>query len=75
LKFNHNNCIIVNDDLSIVLGNCSNNNTTFYREGNNIKSQLYTDKCITLDANNGLVMSDCNEFDGTQIYFFNLYNN
>ena len=30
-------------------------------------------KCISSDTNNILVMTDCNEFDKTQLFYFNLW--
>jgi len=73
LKFNEKHCLMVIDDISLVLGECGKDGTTFYREGNYIMSPLYKNKCIGLDTGSTLVMSDCNEFDKTQIFFFNLW--
>ncbi|ORX49955.1 hypothetical protein BCR36DRAFT_290666 [Piromyces finnis] len=74
LKFNNDHCLMLADDLSLILGICGNERTKFYRNGNYIMSPLYKNMCITLDINNTLVMTDCNEFDNTQLYYFNLWN-
>ncbi|ORX49582.1 hypothetical protein BCR36DRAFT_248460, partial [Piromyces finnis] len=74
LKFNNDHCLMLADDLSLILGICGNERTKFYRNSNYIMSPLYKNMCITLDTNNTLVMTDCNEFNNnTQLYYFNLW--
>ena len=73
LKFDNNHCLMLKDNLSLVLGNCGDNGTTFYLNDHYIMSSLHEDKCIASDTDNVLVMTDCNEFDKTQLFYFNLF--
>ncbi|ORX85179.1 hypothetical protein BCR32DRAFT_276475 [Anaeromyces robustus] len=59
LTLNEKHCLKVIDNISLVLGEC-----------NYIMSPLYKNKCIGLDTGSTLVMSNCSEFDKTQIFFF-----
>ena len=73
LKFDNTHCIMLSDDESLVLGECGDSSTIFYRDGNFIKSPIYTDKCVGLVDTYTLGLTECNEFDTNQIFYFNLW--
>jgi len=73
LKFDNTYCIMLSDDESLVLGECGDSSTIFYRDGNFIKSPIYTDKCVGLVDTYTLGLTECNEFDTNQIFYFNLW--
>jgi len=64
---------MLSDSGSLVLGECGDTNTIFYRDGNFIKSPIAPDQCISLTNDFTLIMSECNEFDTTQLFYFNLW--
>jgi len=73
LKFDNTHCIMLSDDESLVLGECGDSSTIFYRNGNFIKSPIYTDKCFGLVNTYTLGLTECIEFDTNQIIYFNLW--
>jgi len=64
---------MLSDDESLVLGECGDNSTIFYRDGNFIKSPIYKDKYVGLVDTHTLGLTECNEFDTNQIFYFNLW--
>jgi len=61
------------DNASLVLGEWDNDRTIFYRNSNYIMSPLYQDKCVGLNTDSSLIMINCNEYDPTQLFYFNLW--
>ncbi|OUM57094.1 hypothetical protein PIROE2DRAFT_67854, partial [Piromyces sp. E2] len=73
LKFDNSHCIMLSDNDSLVLGKCGDAGTTFYREGNYIKSPISSDKCVGITDTFTLVMTECIEFNANQLFYFNLW--
>ncbi|KAG4082822.1 hypothetical protein H8356DRAFT_969059 [Neocallimastix lanati (nom. inval.)] len=73
LKLDYKRCIMAKDNASLVLGEWDNDRTIFYRNSNYIMSPLYQDKCVGLNTDSSLIMINCNEYDPTQLFYFNLW--
>ena len=71
LKFDTSHCIMLSDNGSLVLGECGDTNTIFYRDGNYLKSPITPDQCISFTKDFTLIMSECQEFDDSQLFYFN----
>jgi len=71
LKFDTSHCIMLSDNGSLVLGECGDTSTVFYNDNNYLKSPIAPDQCISFTKDFTLIMSECNEFDTTQLFYFN----